>query len=121
MKEHIYYRKVLNPFGVKTFDKGRAHPVFFVIEIGGWNHSYFSVCGDYINGGGQCIDSFVGKPKVYNEGWDDTKYQELIDLWKEHHLENCPPDSSYYRKLVEHCTHSFPESKDTKDHIYHKN
>ena len=44
MKEHIFYKRVLNPFGVKTFDKGRVHPVFFVIDIGGWNHSSFAVC-----------------------------------------------------------------------------
>ena len=120
MKEHIFYKRVLNPFGVKTFDKGRAHPVFFVIDIGGWNHSSFAVCGYHINGGGQCIDDFIGKPKVYTEGWNDAKYQELIDLWKKYHLKGCPPESDFYKELVAKCD-TFPESKDTQEHTYFTN
>ncbi len=121
MVDKILFKKVLNPFNVSTWEGGRKHPVFFVIKVDhlrGNKHPYFSICGDYINGGGQCIDDFVDNKNVsFNEGWNEDLYLELIDFWKKYHLRSMDEGSDKFKEVVEWAK-KFPESKDTKRHIY---
>ena len=110
-REVVYYEKIINPF--KAFAGGKLrYQVFMNIKIyklGDNNHPYFTVCGVHgpmmsgnAHGGcGQIIDNFVDDDtKIFNKGWNQELYLELVKLWKENHLHDVEPDTNYFKELV---------------------
>lgn len=117
-----FYKRILNPFNYATWEKGRKHPVFFVItieQLDGNDKPDISVCGDYINGCGQCIDNFTDVDVSYNKGWDKNLYLELIDFWHKYHLKFTDEGSDLFNEAVE-LANKFPKAENVRHHIYFK-
>ena len=119
----ILYKKIVNPFKSSAAGSRYKYQVYFSIEIIKLDGNKYPHCsiygvhgptigGNCMGGCGQIIDDFINEKKIFNKGWNQKKYLQIVEFWKKYHLKNVEENSELFHEIVKMCE-IYPDSKNT--------